>query len=50
AILDSLRGDFPILFGLPSGHGPINMTIPLGVEVELDGEEGLLRFLEAGVL
>ena len=50
AILDALpRGDFPVLFGLPSGHGPINLTIPLGVEVMVDGERGEVIFLEGGV-
>jgi len=27
---------FPVMYGLPSGHGDYSLTLPLGVEVELD--------------
>jgi muramoyltetrapeptide carboxypeptidase len=50
AILDVLGPlGVPILFGIPCGHGRVNLTLPLGCRVLLDGEAGLLRFLEAGV-
>jgi muramoyltetrapeptide carboxypeptidase len=39
----------PILYGVPSGHGAVNLTLPLGVRVRLDGDQGLMTFLEAGV-
>ncbi len=49
-ILDLFRDqDIPIIFGFPSGHGRTNLTIPLGVEVTLDGYQGRLNFNESGV-
>jgi muramoyltetrapeptide carboxypeptidase len=39
----------PVLFGVPSGHGSINLTLPLGTRVRLDGNQGKLFFLESGV-
>ena len=39
----------PILFGFPSGHGRTNLSIPLGVEVIVDGYRGHLIFSEEGV-
>lgn len=48
-VLDIFRDqEIPILFGFPSGHGRKNLTIPLGVQVTLDGEKGRLIFHEAG--
>ena len=37
----------PILFGFPSGHGPMNITVPLGVEVVV--KEEAVIFQEGGV-
>jgi muramoyltetrapeptide carboxypeptidase len=34
----------PIWQGLPVGHGRENLTLPIGAPVELDGDQGLLRF------
>jgi len=49
-ILDLFRDyDIPIIFGFPSGHGQTNLTIPLGVEVSLDGTYGRLIFDESGL-
>ncbi|MBW2174943.1 MAG: LD-carboxypeptidase [Deltaproteobacteria bacterium] len=39
----------PILSGFDLGHGTDNVTIPIGLEAELNTEEGVLRFLEAAV-
>lgn len=39
----------PVVFGLPFGHRPPNLTWPLGVRARLDGERGELHILEAGV-
>ena len=36
--------DIPIWQGLPFGHGRQNFTLPVGAPVELDGEQGMLRF------
>jgi len=41
--------DIPILSGFPSGHGAMNLTIPLGVRVFLDGGRGRLIFKESGL-
>jgi muramoyltetrapeptide carboxypeptidase len=46
-ILDCLAESAgPILFGFPSGHGPRNLTIPLGVPVKV--RDGVVRFSEQG--
>jgi muramoyltetrapeptide carboxypeptidase LdcA involved in peptidoglycan recycling len=39
-VLKEVEG--PILFGFPSGHGPRNLTIPLGVLVRIQG--GVVSF------
>ncbi len=36
----------PVLAGFPAGHRRRNMTLPLGIRVELDADAGVLRFLE----
>ena len=36
----------PAVYGLPLGHGQRLATVPLGVGVELDADEGTLRVLE----
>lgn len=42
--------EIPIIIGFPSGHGQMNLTIPLGVDVTLDGYHGRLIFNESGLL
>jgi muramoyltetrapeptide carboxypeptidase len=39
-VLGAIEG--PILFGFPSGHGPRNLTIPLGVPVRI--QKGMVSF------
>ncbi len=42
-ILDVLAAiEGPILFGFPSGHGPRNLTIPLGVPIQI--QKGVVSF------
>ena len=41
------RAGVPMLAGFDFGHGLPNLTVPMGVEAELDAGEGTLRFLEA---
>jgi muramoyltetrapeptide carboxypeptidase len=42
-ILDTVEDiEGPILFGFPSGHGPRNLTVPLGVPVKI--HEGVVSF------
>ncbi|MGH3322189.1 MAG: S66 peptidase family protein [Streptosporangiaceae bacterium] len=36
----------PVLSGLPVGHGIPQLTVPLGVEAELDADAGTLVFIE----
>ena len=46
-ILDVLKDiESPILFGFPSGHGPRNLTIPLGVSIRIN--EGTVIFHREG--
>ncbi len=40
------RLDLVLVSGIPVGHGPRNMTFPMGIEAELDTNEGVLRFME----
>ena len=51
-IIDQVLGDseIPIMANLPFGHGKQKMTLPLGVEVEMDADEKKLIFLEEGEL
>ncbi|MBW2146024.1 MAG: LD-carboxypeptidase [Deltaproteobacteria bacterium] len=49
-ILDAFKTtDIPILFGVSAGHGPLNITIPLGVDAALDCTAGRLELDEPGV-
>jgi muramoyltetrapeptide carboxypeptidase len=49
-ILDLFRDqDIPIVIGFPSGHGQTNLSVPLGVEVTLDGDQGRVIFNESGL-
>ncbi len=48
-ILSEFDNTLPILSGVSSGHSAVNLTLPLGVRVRLDGEAGLLQFLSGGV-
>jgi muramoyltetrapeptide carboxypeptidase len=36
----------PVLINFPVGHTPLNATLPLGAQVELDADMGTLRLLE----
>lgn len=37
--------DFPVWANFPAGHGRRNLMLPLGQEVEMDSQAGILRFL-----
>ncbi len=41
--------DIPILAGFDLGHGTYNLTVPIGLEAELDAEAGSLRFQEPAI-
>lgn len=51
AVLADIFADYayPVGFGLPSGHGGENFTLPLGIQVRLDTVCRTLTFLEAAV-
>ena len=46
SIVDSIFSDqeLPILAGIPAGHGPRNIMLPMGVEATLDAEAGRLTY------
>jgi muramoyltetrapeptide carboxypeptidase len=39
----------PCVSDLPIGHGAVNVPVPLGTRVRLDGGTGTLSFLEPAV-
>ncbi|MDZ7373254.1 MAG: LD-carboxypeptidase [candidate division KSB1 bacterium] len=41
--------DVPVLAAFPYGHGEVKVTLPLGIEAELDADRGELRLLEPSV-
>ena len=43
------RVPYPVVSGLPSGHGEENLLLPFGVRMALDGKSGVLSLLESPV-
>lgn len=43
------RLSVPVVAGFPYGHGDVKITLPLGVEAELDADAGVVRLLEPTV-
>ncbi|MEM4330916.1 MAG: LD-carboxypeptidase [Candidatus Pacearchaeota archaeon] len=41
--------NFPILFNVDIGHTDPQITIPLGIQVEINSEKNIFKFLEEGV-
>lgn len=41
---------FPVVFGLPVGHGSRNLTLPLGLTAVLDAGAGLLTYHQAATV
>jgi len=39
-----IRAEVPILAGMDAGHGPLNTTLPFGVEATLDATAGTLTY------
>ncbi len=46
-ILSEVPG--PVLYGFPAGHGGEQLTLPMGLEVELDGDSGSVIVSESPV-
>jgi muramoyltetrapeptide carboxypeptidase len=42
--------DIPILAGFDIGHGPVNLTLPMGIQATLDTERQTLSYTEAALL
>ena len=50
-VVERLAGlGVPLLSGLPFGHGRPQLTVPLGIEAELDADAGTLSFLEPALV
>jgi len=50
-LMDTVLGlNIPLATGLRVGHGQKNLTLPLGLDTELDTERMTLTFMEGGVL
>ena len=41
---------YPVVLGLPAGHGAENFAVPLGVTMRLDGDRATLAMLESPVI
>ena len=41
---------YPVVMGLPAGHGAENFALPFGVKMRLDGDGATLEMLESPVL
>ena len=42
--------DMPILAGFDIGHGPVNLTLPMGISAVLDTERQALSYTETALL
>jgi muramoyltetrapeptide carboxypeptidase len=40
---------YPVVMGIPAGHGRENLALPFGVELALDGDAGTLSLMESPV-
>jgi len=50
SLLEATLGvDFPVAIGLPYGHGPDRITVPVGVTAKFDSENGTLSLLHAPI-
>lgn len=51
-VLDTILGNLniPVFYGLAFGHTSDQVTLPLGVDAEMDAESGTLNVIEAGVV
>jgi len=43
------KAPYPVVMGIPAGHGQENLTLPFGVKMALDGNAGTLSLIEAPV-
>jgi len=52
AVIGDLFGQapYPVVMGLPAGHGEENLALPFGVKMRLDGDSASLELLESAVL
>ena len=43
------KAPYPVVMGIPAGHGKENLALPFGVEMALDGNAGTLSLIESPV-
>jgi muramoyltetrapeptide carboxypeptidase len=43
------KAPYPVVMGMPAGHGQENLALPFGVKMALDGHAGTLSLLESPV-
>ena len=43
------KAPYPVVMGMPAGHGQENLTLPFGVAMALDADEGTLALIESPV-
>jgi muramoyltetrapeptide carboxypeptidase len=44
------QAHYPVVMGLPAGHGEENLAVPFGVKMRLDGDGATLEMLESPVV
>jgi muramoyltetrapeptide carboxypeptidase len=51
-VLDNILGklNIPVFYGLTFGHTSDQITLPVGVEAEIDADSGTLNIIEAGLM
>ena len=49
-LVDTFSGlNIPLFSGLPVGHGPVNLPLPIGLEATLDTDTKTLSIMETSV-
>jgi muramoyltetrapeptide carboxypeptidase len=43
------KASYPVVMGMPAGHGQENLVLPFGVKLALDGDAGTLSLIESPV-
>jgi muramoyltetrapeptide carboxypeptidase len=43
------KAPYPVVMGIPAGHGEENLALPFGVKMALDGNAGILSLIESPV-
>ena len=43
-VVEAVGEEIPVVLGLPFGHGALNLSFPIGVQLELDTDAGTIRW------